>query len=149
MRESTCPAHREIRDRAAKESMPRMGLGHRRALFVGGVLEPIGQAIAAEAREIHQVDILDVGPRSEVLDQAPEGRGFEFRSGLFIDGHGRYPAVAELRYHVDLVIDFAISQRKQGLAGQEFGYLLHENAALMSPWPLTVSRGYEFFGELI
>jgi len=56
---------------------------------VGGFLEPVGQAVAAETREIHQLDILHIVARAEMFDQAPEGGGFEFRSGSVIDRHGR------------------------------------------------------------
>jgi hypothetical protein len=58
-------------------------------------------------------------------DQAPEGGGFEFRSGFVVKGHGRYPAVAEAWYYVDLVIESAKDsakhpaerQYKQGFMG--------------------------------
>jgi hypothetical protein len=43
------------------------------------------------------VDVLDVGPLAQMRDQAPESGGFEFRSGFVVNGHGRYPAVAEFQ----------------------------------------------------
>src|SRR4029077_9232667 len=59
-------------------------LGKRHALFVGGVLPPVRQAVAAEAREIHQVDVLHVGARAQVLDQAAEHGGLELGLGFVV-----------------------------------------------------------------
>src|SRR5882757_1959199 len=44
----------------AVDGLAALVLGHRRTLGVGGFLEPVRQAIAAEAGEVHQVDILDI-----------------------------------------------------------------------------------------
>jgi len=59
-------------------------------LRVGGVLEPVGQAVAAEAGQIHQIDVLDVGARPQMLDQAPESgpprAPFWFLSSIAIAG---------------------------------------------------------------
>src|SRR6185369_4202878 len=44
----------------AVDGLPALVLAQGDALGVGGVLEPVGQAVAAEAGQIHQVDILDV-----------------------------------------------------------------------------------------
>src|ERR1700754_64732 len=44
----------------------------RHALGVGFLFHPVRQAVAAEARQIHQVDVLDVGARTQMFDQAPE-----------------------------------------------------------------------------
>ena len=55
---------------------------------VGLFLHPVGQAVAAEAGQIHQIDVLDVGPGAQVADQAPENGGFQFRSGFVVDRHG-------------------------------------------------------------
>ena len=51
------------------------------------------------------------------FDKAPEDGGLEFCSGLVVNGHGRYPAVANYWYYVDLVIVSAISHRKQEVDG--------------------------------
>src|SRR5262249_2421180 len=40
----------------AVDRLAALVLAQRHALGVGGVLHPVGQAVAAEAREIHQVD---------------------------------------------------------------------------------------------
>src|SRR5262245_21932160 len=63
----------------------------------GGVLHPIGEAIAAEPGKIHQVDILHVGARPQVSDQASEGCGLELRFGLFIERHARLPFGAKFK----------------------------------------------------
>src|SRR6185295_2475282 len=63
-------------------------LGHRHALGVGGVLHPVGQAVAAEAGEIHQVDVLHFRMGAQVLEQAAERRGLELGAGLVVKRHG-------------------------------------------------------------
>jgi hypothetical protein len=75
----------------AVDGLAALVLAERDAFGVGRVLEPVGEAIAAEAGEIHQVDVLDVGPRLEMLDQAPEGGGLELCSGFVVDCHDRFP----------------------------------------------------------
>src|SRR5580704_10761922 len=77
----------------AVDDLAALVLGHRQALGVGRVLHPVGQAVAAEAGQIHQVDVLHVGAAAKMLDQAAIHRGFEFRAGFFIGSrlgsHGR------------------------------------------------------------
>src|SRR3984957_13461955 len=73
----------------AVDGLAALVLAHRRALGVGLFLEPIGQAVAAEAREIHQIDVLDVATGAQMFDQAPEHRSFKFRSALLVDRPGR------------------------------------------------------------
>src|SRR5665213_1950478 len=68
-------------------------LAQRRALGIGLLLEPVGEAVAAEARQIHQVDVLDIAARAQMFDQTPKNGGFKFRSGFVVDGHGRTLAV--------------------------------------------------------
>jgi hypothetical protein len=56
------------------------------ALF-GGRHVPLGQAVAAEAREVHQVDVLlYVGVPAQVVAQPPEGGGLELGPGLVVLG---------------------------------------------------------------
>jgi hypothetical protein len=52
--------------------------------LIGSLLHPVREAIPAETGQIHQVDILNVGPLAHVLDQPPERRGFEFKTGLVV-----------------------------------------------------------------
>src|SRR6185312_6758731 len=83
--------------RHAVDPLAALVLGHRNPAFVGGVLHPVRQAIAAEARKIHQIDILHVGACAQMLDEAPESGGLEFGSGLVVERHGYrpFPWVAE------------------------------------------------------
>ena len=73
------------------------GLGHavdRLARLVaaegafGGFADPIGQAVAAEAGQAHQVDVLGVGAHPKMLDEAVERRCGEVVIDL---GHGGAP----------------------------------------------------------
>ena len=43
--------------------------------FVGGLADPVGEAIAAEACEAHQLDILGIVAVAQVAHQATEGGG--------------------------------------------------------------------------
>src|SRR3954468_13262607 len=49
---------------------------------------PIAQAVTAEAGEIYHVDVLDVGARTKMRDQAPESSGFQFGAGFLV--HERF-----------------------------------------------------------
>ena len=100
--------------RHAVDCLAALVLAHGEATLVCGILEPIGQAVSAEARQIHQCDVLDVSPLTQMRDQAPEHGRFEFCSGFVIDRHGRYPAFAVCRYDMGLVTDSAISRLKEG-----------------------------------
>jgi hypothetical protein len=54
---------------------------------IRGLADPVAQAVTAEAGQAHQVDVLGVGPHSQVLDQATESGG---GVAVFdLDGHGR------------------------------------------------------------
>src|ERR1700742_877173 len=57
--------------RHAVDGFTALVLGHCHALGVGRILEPIRQAIAAEAGQIHQIDVLHISARPQRLDQAP------------------------------------------------------------------------------
>src|SRR5580700_1316904 len=135
--------------RHAVDRLAALVLGHADALVVGGVLEPVGEAVAAKAGEVHQVDVLDVGPLAQVLDKAPEGGGLEFRPGFVVDCHGGCSAVAECCYDVGLVIESAISHRKwQSNRRRTSGCM--KTPPWMPPWPLTVGLGLrEIIKELI
>ena len=75
--------------RHAVDRLTALVLGHRHTAGVSGLLHPVRQAIAAEAGEIHQVDVLHVGARAQMLEKAPERCGLELRGGLFVERHGR------------------------------------------------------------
>src|SRR3974377_410513 len=75
--------------RHAVDDLAALVLAHRKALRVRRLLHPVGQAVAAEASQIHHVDVLHVGALAQMLDQAAVDRGFEFGEGLVI--YGDYP----------------------------------------------------------
>src|SRR5205823_14788832 len=74
-------------------------------------------AVAAEAGEIHQIDILDISPLAQMLNQAAEGRRFKLCSGFVVDRHGDDPVSfgQDMAIRCASSLDFAISQRKQGV----------------------------------
>src|SRR6516225_8152318 len=71
----------------AVDDLAALLLGHRDSLGVGGIFHPVGEAVAAKTGQIHQIDVLHVGARAQVLDQAAVDGGFEFRTGILIDSH--------------------------------------------------------------
>src|ERR1700737_3517789 len=79
----------------AVDGLAALVLAHRGTLGVGLFLEPVGEAVAAETREIHQVDVLDIGAGTQMVDKAPEDRSFEVRSGFVVNRHDRYLAVSQ------------------------------------------------------
>src|SRR4029453_2273500 len=70
--------------RHAIDDLARLRVGERHALLLGGGAVPFRQAVAAEAGEIHQVDVLHVGAFAQVLDQAPERGGLQLGAGLVV-----------------------------------------------------------------
>nr|BFE94280.1 hypothetical protein GCM10020185_48160 [Pseudomonas brassicacearum subsp. brassicacearum] len=54
--------------------------------FIGGGLVPLGQAVAAEAGEVHQVDVLHILAAVQVGNQPTESGGFEFEALLVVHG---------------------------------------------------------------
>jgi hypothetical protein len=57
------------------------------ALLARGFVVPLGQAIAAEARENHELDVLHIPPLVEMSDQAAQDSGVESVSGGGIHGY--------------------------------------------------------------
>src|SRR5262245_41808886 len=76
-------------ERLAVDDLAALILGHRHAFSVGRVLHPVRQAIAAEAGEIHHVDVLHVGAAAQMLDETPVHGGLKFGAGLIV--HGKLP----------------------------------------------------------
>ena len=56
----------------AVDRLAAVVLAHCNALGVGGILHPVGEAIAAETGKIHQIDILNVGSLLQVRDERGE-----------------------------------------------------------------------------
>src|SRR5580693_7216714 len=71
----------------AVDGLAALVLAHGRAFGVGFLFKPVGQAVAAEARQIHQIDVLDVATGTQMFDQAPEHGRFKFRSGFLVNRH--------------------------------------------------------------
>jgi hypothetical protein len=68
----------------AVDDLAALLLGHRQALAVRGVLHPVRQAVATEAGEIHQVNVLDVRARAQMFDQAPVNGRFQLNAGFVV-----------------------------------------------------------------
>src|SRR5947209_13902856 len=75
--------------RHAVDGLAALILRHLRALGVSRLFKPIGQAVTAEPGQIHQIDVLNVGARAQMLDHASESGGLELRSGFVVNRHGR------------------------------------------------------------
>src|SRR5689334_11135397 len=63
--------------RHAVDDLARLRIRHSDAALLGCLAIPLREAIAAEAREIHEVEILHVGARAQMLDQLAKSGGFE------------------------------------------------------------------------
>src|SRR6202163_3249013 len=127
-------------------------LAHANARGVGFVLEPVGQAVAAEACEIHQIDVLDIGAGAQMFDEPPEHRGFKFRSGFVVNCHDRISTVnlavsrklIDLRWELSQILPYRRAKRglTSGISAAE--------CLKMSPWPLTAAAGLrEIINDLI
>src|ERR1700742_4725673 len=78
-----------LRERLPEDALARLILAHVHAAFDGGFAVPVGQAIAAETGQYHQVDVLHVAAfLVEMSQQATKRRGFEFGGRV---GHSRSP----------------------------------------------------------
>src|SRR5579872_6974039 len=69
----------------AVDDLARLRIGERDALFFGRLAIPARQTVAAEAGEVHQVDVLHVGALAQMRDQGAERRRFELGAGLVVD----------------------------------------------------------------
>src|SRR5690606_29017700 len=79
--------------RHAVDQLARLFLRHRDALFPRRFLIPVRQAVAAEAGEVHQVDILHVGTVAQMRHELAEGGRFQLRPGLLVKlGHSSPPS---------------------------------------------------------
>src|SRR6266852_6864431 len=68
----------------AVNDLARLGVAERDALLIGRGAVPFRQAVAAEAGEVHQVDVLHVGALAQMRNQRAERRGFELGAGLVV-----------------------------------------------------------------
>ena len=67
-------------------------VGQVQAALLGGGTVPFRQAVAAEAGEIHQIDVLHVGALAKMLHQAAKGGRLKLDAGLVV--HGTSPRAA-------------------------------------------------------
>src|SRR5207302_2999587 len=66
----------------AVDDLARLGIGQCQAALLGGGAVPFREAVAAEAGEVHQIDVLHIGALAQMLDQRAERRRFELGAGL-------------------------------------------------------------------
>src|SRR5207245_174793 len=78
--------------RHAVDALAGLRVGDLYAALLGRLAVPAAEAVPAEAGEVHQVDVLDIGPLAQVLDQRAEGRGLELGAGLLV-ALGRHRAL--------------------------------------------------------
>ncbi|EGE55978.1 hypothetical protein RHECNPAF_77009 [Rhizobium etli CNPAF512] len=91
--------------RHAVDHFARFVLRHRNALGFGSFAVPVRQAVAAEAGEIHQIDVLHVAALLKMRDEAAEGGGFEFSLLFFAErGHLAFlPSIGTGARQMDVV----------------------------------------------
>src|SRR5882757_4242315 len=103
----------------AVDGLAALVLAHRCALGVGFLFQPVRQAVAAEARQIHQIDVLDVVAGAQMLDEAPEHSSLEFRLGLVVDRHGRTLVVSGkdtgIRWELSQILPYRGAKRAKGM----------------------------------
>ena len=63
--------------RHAVDALARGGLAQVEPNILGRLAVPTGQTVAAEARELHQVDVLNVASLPQVVHEAPECGGLD------------------------------------------------------------------------
>src|SRR5215471_18926174 len=73
--------------RHAVDDLARLGIAERDALLLGRGAVPFRQAVAAEAGEVHQIDVLHIGALAQMRDEGAERRRFEFGAGLVVHLH--------------------------------------------------------------
>jgi|GEM_PF-6807448 len=65
---------------------PRRGMVERHPGFGRGLVKPVAKAVAAEAADTHQIDILHIGARLEQRHEPAESRGLDPVPGRRIGG---------------------------------------------------------------
>src|SRR6516162_6693804 len=70
--------------RHAIDDLARLRVRQRDAALLRFLVIPPRKAIPAEAGQVHQIDVLDIGPLAEMFDEAPECRGLELGAGLVV-----------------------------------------------------------------
>src|SRR5438045_8023461 len=62
-------------------------LGQRDSALVRRILEPVRKAVAAEAGQVHEIDVLNVGAVPQMLDESAESGGFQLGPGHGVQVH--------------------------------------------------------------
>src|SRR6516162_7707753 len=70
--------------RHAIDDLPRLRVRQRDVALLGLLAIPPRQAIAAKAGQVHQIDVLDIGPLLEMRNEAPECSGFELDASVVV-----------------------------------------------------------------
>src|SRR6266851_10080478 len=70
--------------RHAVDHLPRFRVREREAALLGLGPIPFRQAVPAKAGQVHQIDVLDIGPLAQMLDEAAKRCRFEFGAGLVV-----------------------------------------------------------------
>src|SRR5262245_18157185 len=68
----------------AVDRLPRFVLAQGKASRRGRLLIPIGEAVPAKPRELHEVDVLNVGPLAKMADEPSEGFRLDLGPRLLI-----------------------------------------------------------------
>src|ERR1700722_7666017 len=82
--------------RHAVNDLPRVWIAQAETFRLSRLTIPTAQAIPAEPRQIHQIDVLHVGPFAQMLDQAAERGSLKFGLGGGVRcgfGHGVPPVL--------------------------------------------------------
>src|SRR6476659_10117890 len=68
----------------AVDDLARFGIAEPDALLLGCGAVPFRQAVAAEAGEVHQIDVLHIGALAQMRDERAERRRFKLGAGLVV-----------------------------------------------------------------
>lgn len=80
------------------DHLARTLLAQLKAFLAGGLLIPIGQAVAAKTRHVHEVDVLHLMALAQMSDQAAERRCFQLGLEASVDlGHHRFSIAGRRR----------------------------------------------------
>src|SRR5436190_21053357 len=77
--------------RHAVDELPALVSRQRHAARFRSVFDPIRKTVAAEACKVHEINVLHIRMRTEVLDEPAECSGFELGAKLVVKRHGEVP----------------------------------------------------------
>src|SRR5260221_7655591 len=70
--------------RHAVDDLAGFRIAERDALLLGRRAVPLGQAVAAKAGQVHEIEVLHVGALAQMRDQVPKRRSLELRTRLVV-----------------------------------------------------------------